>query len=166
MVHLLLKEVGYHYAGVRVQMTEPLKHIIEVRMKALGVGSPLLFTPRLDKFATVNFETIFVKQDKTFEYEITNRSVNPRVLEWKYFGEKGPQNRPWESKALIKKHKEELAETKRISEQKPKPRHKQSFPKTKSPKASARPPFTITPMKAVIPPGGTTKLTITSYSSV
>lgn len=60
MVHLLLKEVGYHYAGVRVQMTEPLKHVIEVRMKALGVGSPLLITPHLDKFATVNFETIFV----------------------------------------------------------------------------------------------------------
>lgn len=106
------------------------------------------------------------KQDKTFEFEITNRSVNPRVLEWKYFGEKGPTNRPWESKALVKKAKEELAEFKRLSEQKPSTRKKQASPKSKSPKFSARPPFTITPMKTVIQPGGTTKLTITSYSSV
>lgn len=60
MVTLLLKEVGYHYGGFRIQMVEPLKHVIEVRMKALGTGSPAIFTPPLEKHALVDFGTIFV----------------------------------------------------------------------------------------------------------
>jgi len=59
-VNLLLKEVGWHYANVRVLMNEPLKQTIDIKMKALGVGSPLVFNPVIDESASLNFGTMFM----------------------------------------------------------------------------------------------------------
>lgn len=57
MVRLLLKEVGYHGATINVQLLEPIEQTIEVRMKALGSGSPLAFAPEIDEL--LDFGTIF-----------------------------------------------------------------------------------------------------------
>ncbi|ODM94957.1 Hydrocephalus-inducing protein [Orchesella cincta] len=62
-IALVLKEVGWHYANIRVLMNEPLKHTIDIKMKALGVGSPLVFTPVMDKSATLNFGTMFMQKE-------------------------------------------------------------------------------------------------------